>query len=105
MSIAKAALVWFYEGWKNTNCGFQPTQWNWGDFGISHDIIDIAGADHASANTTLCVSRALARSPLWKKTFIRDFYPGISNGAANIYEPSDLGKKWFDEYKKNSVNQ
>jgi len=100
MSIAKAALVWFYEGWKNGEThDSQPIQWDWGEYGASHEIIDIAGAENVGPNTTHCVSQALAKSPFWNKRFIRNFYSGI--GSANIYTPSEKGKEWFISYKNN----
>jgi hypothetical protein len=98
--IAKAALIWFFEGWKNGERGkfnTAPTSWDWGQYGSSHEIIDIAGAKNVGPNTTFCVSSALARSPLWNKEFYRNFYRGI--GSANIYTPSEKGKEWFKKYK------
>ena len=99
MPIAKAAIVWFFEGWRGGDCHIQPETWDWGKYGLSHEIVEIAGAEQVGPNTTLCVSRALARSPLWSKRFIQGFYSGISNGTANIYKPSDLGKKWYQDWK------
>ena len=100
MPIAKAALVWFFEGWKDGDCcRLQPESWDWGDYGVSHEIVDIAGAENVGPNTTFCVSRALGRSPLWSKKFCRGFYAGISNGVANIYTPNDAGKKWYEKWR------
>jgi hypothetical protein len=99
LPLAKAALVWFFEGWKNGDLTEQPDSWDWGRYGLAHEIVEIAGAKHASVNTTLCVSRALAKSKFWDKRFYRSFYRGIGNGSANIYEPNELGKRWFKNYQ------
>lgn len=105
MSIAKAAIVWFFEGWKKGDAMQQPTRWDWGDFGFSHEIIDIAGAKQCGPNTTHCVSAILAKSDLWNKRFYQHLYPGFGTGAANVYTPSEAGKEWFKKYKTQKTSQ
>ena len=106
MSIPKAAIVWFFEGWKGTECTQAPKFWYWGDYGFSHDIVDIAGARQASFFTTALVSKALSRSLYWDKYF----HPSMCSGmrgqqGANIYKPSEKGKDWFNRYKANPTPQ
>lgn len=103
MSIPKAALVWFFEKWKDGDRVSAPTNWDYGEFGLAHEIVDIAGAEHVSFFTSPLVAAALARSPFWNKKRYWGMYAGFRGGQAhpNLFTPSIEGERWFKEiYKK-----
>jgi hypothetical protein len=100
MSIPKAAIVWFYEGYKYVEKeNLQPAQWNLGDYGAAHEIVEIAGAKHGSVRTNRLVSDALSRSALWNKRRIWGLYSGFRGNTANpnSYTPSEKGERWYRE--------
>lgn len=105
MSIPKAALVWFFEKWKDGDSVYQPTSWDWGNYGLSHEIVDIAGANHASFFTSPLVAASLARSHLWNKKRVWGMYAGFRGGAAhpNLFTPSKEGECWFNQVYKNKL--
>lgn len=95
MSIAKAALIYFYG-----DIGI--TFLHYGDLDAMHKIVDIAGAKHASFFTPVQVSSCLANSPYWEKTFICGFFKGFrGHGGANAYKPSEKGKEYYQKHLKN----
>lgn len=101
ISIPKAALIWFFERWKDGGT-FQnaPSYWDWGEYGAAHEIVDIAGANHASFFTSALVSAALSKSDYWDKRFVPDMYSGMRGGQreANLYSPSVKGREWFKTF-------
>lgn len=108
MSIPKAALVLYYEKVLPDYQGHSPNDdykpfLTWGDFGLMHEIVDIAGAKHKSFLTPVQVSTRLARSPFWNKQFIQGFYSGFRGGQANAncLRPSEKGKRYYETYLKN----
>ena len=94
MPITHAALIFYYE---HPEAG---KYWDWGDFGHSHDIVETAGGDQIGPATTLSVSKLLAKSPLWNKYLHTTLYSGIGNARANMYSPSEKGKKLYEEKYK-----
>lgn len=100
MSIPKAALVWLFEGYKYKDpTNLPPDQWNIGDYGAAHEIVEIAGAKQCSVKTNVLVSMALAKSPLWTKRRVYGLYNGFRGGTANpnVYRPSEKGKLWYKQ--------
>lgn len=96
MSIPKAALKYYFEE-------LVPEQGNEAfiDHGMRHAIhriVDIAGARHCSFLTAPQVTARLAKSNLWEKTFHPTFYRGIGNGGANLFTPSEKGRKYYAEH-------
>ena len=89
MSIAKAGLVVYYSK-ENYLTSFDV-----GTFGILHDIVDVAGANHASSFTAGQVMECLRNSNLWDKEKVHG-YDGIQ-GQSNIVrvKPSKKGKEYY----------
>lgn len=105
MSIAKAALIYYYETFLPYIPSIDPENntptLNYGHLDGLHDIVDIAGAKNMSYLTHKQVSKRLANSPYWDKEFIPGFYSGLrGHGGANVYRPSDKGKKYYEEKLK-----
>lgn len=96
-SIAKAALIYYYE--ENKDFHFLDV----GQFGIMHRIVDIAGAYHCGPDTAKQVSSRLSNSSLWESDFVPGFYKGIVpfGGGVNTYKPSEKGEKYYQEKLKN----
>ena len=92
MSIAKAALVWWFSQEDS------PIFLDYGMPSQLHEIVDIAGAEHRSFFTPFLVSRALANSPYWKKEMHPHLYPGIGNGRGNMYTPSEAGIAYYNKH-------
>lgn len=102
MSIPKAAIVWFFEKWVDGDREDAPTSWDIGDYGFSHEIVEIAGAKQCSFFTSALVAKELARSNLWNKRRVWGMYGGLRGGIVNpnIFTPSEEGRRWFDEVYK-----
>jgi len=97
MSIAKAALIYYYGEFaiETGGVGYFLT---YGDLEAMHKIIDIAGAKHCSFFTAAQVSSCLGNSPYWNKELISGFYSGMrGHGGANCYKPSEKGEKYYKE--------
>ncbi|MFW6311362.1 MAG: hypothetical protein ACOC1K_03915 [Nanoarchaeota archaeon] len=99
MSIAKAALKFFYE--EAIPLRGSDTFLDYGDLEDMHRIVTIAGAKHCSFFTATQVTSRLANSSYWNKTFIPGFYSGMrGHGGANIFTPSEKGKEYYEKYIK-----
>ncbi len=90
MSIAKAALVWFYNN-MNKHAGFV----DWGDLDFIHGVVDIAGANHCSFLTAGQVCTCINNSPYWTGEMVYGFYNGIGNNHAKLYQPTEKGKEYY----------
>lgn len=91
MSIAKAALKFYYEELAGDFLVY-------GNVEDMHRIVDIAGAKHISFFTPTAVTKRLAQSPYWDKHFCRGFYAGFrGHGGANIFAPSEKGKAFYEK--------
>ena len=97
ISIAKAALIYFYE---DMDTSWEGRFLDYGDLKMAHTIIDIAGAQHAGPATSVQVTACLSSSNLWDKEMMYGFYKGIGNGNCNAYIPSEKGKKYYEEHLK-----
>lgn len=87
MSIAKAALIYFYEE-SDVIGSFIYT----GDIEVLHRIVDIAGAEHCGPNTKDLVISCLRSSPYWVSDGV---IPGWGNRIANAYVPSKKGVTYY----------
>lgn len=96
MSIAKAALVVFYERLVPEQ-GYSAYIYS-GDLSIAHDIVDIAGAKHCGPGTHWQVLKCLISSPYWEHSLW--YINGWRNRRANCYHPSDIGKKYYEQKLK-----
>lgn len=105
MSIAKAALKFYYEELLSESYHDENSFLDYGDLDNMHRIVDIAGCNHCSFFTATQVSSCLSNSPYWDKKFIPGFYSGFKgHGGANIYRPSEKGKKFYlEKLKKDSI--
>lgn len=92
MSIAKAAIVWWYKN----NKGYY-TFIDSGQLDVMHEIVDIAGCKHIGYGTSTAVSNILGKSKLWDKKLIQ-LYRGIGHGFVNCFTPSKLGVEWWNEF-------
>lgn len=88
MTIPKAALKYYYE--QN-----QSDHLTYGDIDAMETIMNIAGRECKGVGTSVYVSTALARSKLWSKTLVKNYWSGYGNGYANIYKPSKEGEKYY----------
>lgn len=96
MSIAKAALVFFY-----SDHDIPTSSLNYGNLNDMHDIVDIAGAQHQSALTPAQVMSCLRTSPYWKCEFCPGYYSGFrGHGGASIAVPTEKGRKYYEEKLK-----
>lgn len=103
MSIPKAALVWFFEGYmKEDHSALPPRNWDIGNYGAAHVIVEIAGAMQMGPRTNRLVSDSLGRSPFWEKRRAWGMYSGFRGNTANpnIYTPSTSGIEWYRRYYK-----
>lgn len=97
MSIAKAALIFFYE--RNED---EFDSLNYGNLFAMHAIVDIAGGQHIGPDTPAQVTARLAGSPYWDSELIRGMYKGMrGNGNAAFYTPSKKGKEFYEKHLKN----
>lgn len=102
ISIAKAALIFYFEECNFFKSHGEKAFLNYGDLDSMHRIVDIAGANHCSFFTATQVSSCLANSPYWDKEFIPGFYFGFKgHGGANIFTPSEKGKEYYKKKLKN----
>lgn len=100
MSIAKAALKFYFEEYDFYESHKEEAFLDYGNINDMHRIVDIAGAEHCSFLTSAQVTSCLANSPYWEKTFVHGFYSGMrGHGGANCFYPSEKGK----EYYKNKI--
>ncbi|MFW6015280.1 MAG: hypothetical protein ACOCRK_02480 [bacterium] len=88
MSIAKAALIVFYE------FEFAGPYIYTGNLVSIHLIIDIAGAKHCSFITARQVVACLNNSPYWNV----EGQVNVLRGIANCYIPSKEGKQYYNKY-------
>ena len=93
MSVAKAALVVFFEPEEPK---YAPSYFYSGDLDTLHRIVDVAGAEHCSFFTSHQVLSRLHGSPYWK---IDGYVRGWGERRAAVYRPSEKGKGWYNEYK------
>jgi hypothetical protein len=97
-SIGKAALIYYYSLPDNDlGDAFIYT----GDLDAVHDIVDIAGAQHASMNTTRQVIGCINGSSFWEQ---HGEIQGWGNKIAHTYKPSQKGKDWYEQYKLTQEN-
>ena len=97
MSIAKAALKYYYENLKDECNGIGWFIYS-GDLNGFHTIIDIAGAKHASFFTHHQVLNCIRNSPYWE---VSGTTKGWNNKYANIYTPNKKGLEYYEKYLKN----
>jgi len=103
MSVAKAALIWFY--------GFMEEYYDcavWLMYDMLNDIhaiVDIAGCKHCGMFTSEQVIRCLRNSPYWEHEFIPRMFSGMrgQQGACK-FMPSDKGKKYYKKHLKDKVD-
>lgn len=89
MSIAKAALIVYYE----TIIPEWPDGWIYtGDLSYIHEIVRIAGAKQCSFHTTHQVLSCLNNSPFWKSDGVTTGWQGK---RANCYKPSEKGLEYY----------
>lgn len=105
MSIAKAALIVYYEDVRpnhNINSLAEPgLMYDQND--IMHNIVEVAWANHASWLTASQVSSRLWNSIYWSKELIKWMFSWMKwHWNANHYLPSS---KWRDYYNKNYKGQ
>lgn len=104
MSIAKAALKYYYEESHFYETHGEKAFIDYGDLDSIHRIVDIAGANHCSFFTAAQVTSCLANSPYWHKRFCPGFYRGMrGHGGANIFTPSDKGKEYYRSHLVNAT--
>lgn len=97
MSIAKAALVVFYE---KVLPEFGKNAYVYsGDLNTFHDIVDVAGANHCSFLTHHQVLSCMRSSSYWSTDGWQ--VKGWREKWANCYRPSAKGKKYYEEMLKN----
>lgn len=96
MSIAKAALIVFFERVKPD---WENAYFYSGDLNTLHEIVDVAGAEHCSAATIHQVLGCLNGSPYWGTDNWQT--KGWGNRRANCYRPSEKGIKYYEEKLKN----
>lgn len=96
MSIAKAALKYYFEDFKEECDGVAWFLYS-GDTNSMHKIIEIAGAEHCSFLTTHQVLSCIRSSPYWIASGV---IPGWRNRRANVYTPSEKGIKYYETYLK-----
>ena len=100
MSIAKAALIFFFEDKDilKYGCSFLT----WGDLNAMHAIVDIAGANHCSFFTAVQVIACLRNSPYWKCEFVPGMYSGFQrgHGGASCCSPSEKGRLYYERNLK-----
>jgi hypothetical protein len=84
MSIAKAALIVFYE----LELNFIYS----GELDIAHEIVEVAGAKHCSFFTHQQVLSRLYSSDYWTTD---GKIQGWGNKPANCYVPSEKGKEFY----------
>ena len=94
MSVAKAALVAFFEPEEPEHA---PGYIYSGDTDLLHRIVDIAGAKHRSFFTGNQVLSRLHNSPYWE---ITGYVRGWRERRAAAYEPSEKGKTWYAARKE-----
>jgi hypothetical protein len=106
MSIAKAALKYYYEELDFRKTHGDNAFLDYGDIDGMHRIVTIAGANHCSFFTAAEVTACLANSPYWDKKFVRGFYSGMrGHGGANIFTPSKIGKHYYETNLKTIPSQ
>ena len=95
MSIAKAGLIVYF----NQENDFK--EFDIGLFGILHNIVDVAGANHASSFTAGQVMEILRKSDLWDKRKVWGMYGGM-RGMSNIVfvRPSKEGIEYYNKKLK-----
>lgn len=102
MSIARAALIFFYEEFLPGEIEPQKAYLNYGHLDHMHRIVEIAGAKQASFFTHAQVSGRLASSPLWDHKLIAGFASGMrGHGSANVYRPNLKGEQVYNKTLKN----
>lgn len=95
MSVAKAALVFFYEDEEFNEFGASFIYS--GDLGPIHRIVDIAGAKHCSLFTHHQILSCLRSSPYWQ---VDGTITGWGGRAANCYVPSKKGEEYYNNHLK-----
>jgi len=97
MSIAAAALKFYYEELKPLEGGDQPFL-DYGQVKNMERIVTIAGANHCGTFTPSLVTTRLAMSPYWKGVLVPQCYKGVQgHGGALFFYPSEKGEKYYNE--------
>jgi len=97
MSIAQAALKFYYEELKPLEGGDQPFL----DYGQTENIdriVAIAGTNHCGEFTAMLVTTRLGMSPYWDSVLVPRYYKDVQgHGAASFFYPSEKGEKYYNE--------
>lgn len=103
MSIAKAALKFYYEELE-VIAGDDTPFLDYGQTENMNRIVAIAGAKHCDGFTPSLVTTRLAMSPYWESVLVSECYKDVrGHRRALFFYPSESGEKYYKEKLSGSL--